>query len=139
MASSSGDPTGIVAFVFLWIGSACIGYAIGYSKGKETEGFLLGLLGPIGWVIAAVIQGTSEAEAARHAAVEQHRAEHPAAQRQQAAPDPTAQYEQLERVHQLHQSGVLTDEEYAAEKRELLGTPEPGSPGSTAAGATEFA
>ena len=74
MASSSGDPTGIVAFLFLWIGSACIGYAIGYSKGKETEGFLLGLLGPIGWVIAAVIQGTSEAEAARHAAVEQHRA-----------------------------------------------------------------
>ena len=42
----------------------------------------------------------------------------PEAAAQQAAPDPIAQ---LKELGQLHQQGVLTDEEFAAQKAKLLG------------------
>ena len=42
----------------------------------------------------------------------------PAAAPVTAAPDPI---EQLKRLGELHQQGVLTDEEFAAEKAKLLG------------------
>jgi hypothetical protein len=42
----------------------------------------------------------------------------PEAAAQQAAPDPIAQ---LKELGQLHEQGVLTDEEFAAQKAKLLG------------------
>ena len=49
-------------FIFFWVMvpavSALVGYLIGGSKGNGLAGLLLGLfLGPLGWLIAAVLSG----------------------------------------------------------------------------------
>ena len=59
----------------------------------------------------------SEQEAEQQAAAE--------AQAQQAAPPPAAgpdPIEQLKQLGELHSSGVLTDEEFAAQKAKILGS-----------------
>jgi hypothetical protein len=40
----------------------------------------------------------------------------------QAAPAPASPIDQLRELGELHQSGVLTDEEFAAQKAKLLGS-----------------
>jgi len=39
-----------------------------------------------------------------------------------AQPSPTMDYDELERLGQLHANGTLTDEEFAAAKAKILGT-----------------
>ena len=41
------------------------------------------------------------------------------------AADPSALVEQLYRLHELHEAGGLSDSEFAAAKRALLGTDQP--------------
>jgi len=38
-----------------------------------------------------------------------------------AEPDPDDYFDDLERLAQLHQDGIITDEEFAAKKKQLLG------------------
>jgi hypothetical protein len=57
--------------VISWLVSAFIGALIGGTKGKAGAGFWCGFfLGPIGWIIAALLQPTTEVEAARQGAVQ---------------------------------------------------------------------
>ena len=64
----------------------------------------------------AVVAGTAGAVARRSAAKQQAAA--PPAQAAEAAPaDP---YEQLKQLGELHEQGILTDEEFAAQKAKLL-------------------
>jgi hypothetical protein len=67
----------------------------------------------------AVVAGTASAVAKRSAASQQ------AASQQAAPPPPAAEaedpYAKLAQLGALHEQGVLTDEEFAAEKAKLLG------------------
>jgi hypothetical protein len=60
----------VIVFFLLWCGvGGFIGYAIGNSKGRATEGFWLGfLLGVIGWIIVAFMQ-PSDAVVSERAAI----------------------------------------------------------------------
>jgi hypothetical protein len=77
----------------------------------------------------AVVAGTASAVAGR---VHHHQNEKWAAQEQQAAgqpqyyePEPAAPVEdeatQLRKIAELHTQGILTDEEFAAKKAQILG------------------
>jgi membrane protease subunit (stomatin/prohibitin family) len=67
----------------------------------------------------AVVAGTASAVARRTANSQQAAAAEQAA----AAPAPAAEdpYEKLKELGALHEQGVLTDEEFAAQKAKLLG------------------
>ena len=68
-------------------------------------------------------QQQAQAQAQQQAAVEQARAEGAAQARQPTAAAPaTADITvELQKLAELHKSGVLTDEEFAAMKKKLLG------------------
>jgi len=69
----------------------------------------------------AQAQQQAQAQAQQQAAVEQARQEG-AAQAQTAAPPATKDVTaELQKLADLHKSGVLTDEEFAAAKKKLLG------------------
>jgi len=70
----------------------------------------------------AQAQQQMQAQAQQQAAVEQARQEG-AAQAQTAAPAPATKdvTAELQKLADLHKSGVLTDEEFAAAKKKLLG------------------
>ena len=70
----------------------------------------------------AQAQQQAQAQAQQQAAVEQARQEG-AAQAQTAAPAPATKdvTAELQKLADLHKSGVLTDEEFAAAKKKLLG------------------
>jgi membrane protease subunit (stomatin/prohibitin family) len=67
----------------------------------------------------AVVAGTAGAVTRRSANKQQAQA----ADQQAAAPAPAAEdpYEQLQKLGELHTQGILTDEEFAAQKAKLLG------------------
>ena len=73
----------------------------------------------------AVVAGTAAGVAGRVQHRQQQRwAQQDYEQAQAAAPPPTAAADpiaQLKELGELHQSGVLTDEEFAAQKAKLLG------------------
>jgi membrane protease subunit (stomatin/prohibitin family) len=68
----------------------------------------------------AQAQQQMQAQAQQQAAIEQAKQEG-AAQAQQAAPAPKDTTAELQKLAELHNSGVLTDEEFAAMKKKLLG------------------
>jgi len=68
----------------------------------------------------AQAQQQMQAQAQQQAAVEQARQEG-AAQAQTAAPATKDVTAELQKLADLHKSGVLTDEEFAAAKKKLLG------------------
>lgn len=81
-----------------------------------------------GMARVAVVSGTATAvsnnvtrrQARRYSeqdAREEYQAQQPVAQ----APSEDDQMAQLEKLGQLHDSGVLTDEEFAAKKKQILG------------------
>ena len=73
----------------------------------------------------AVVAGTATAVSGRVQRRQQARwAEQDAqyAEPAQAAPAATSPVDQLKELGELHDSGVLTDEEFAAQKAKLLGT-----------------
>jgi uncharacterized membrane protein (UPF0136 family) len=55
----------VIIVLLVWAGvGGLIGYAIGNSKGRGTEGFWLGfLLGIIGWIIEAFQKPTADVAA----------------------------------------------------------------------------
>jgi multidrug resistance efflux pump len=65
-------------------------------------------------------QQQQQAQAQQQAAVEQAKQEG-AAQAQAAAPATKDVTAELEKLNNLHKSGALTDEEFAAMKKKLLG------------------
>jgi hypothetical protein len=75
----------------------------------------------------AQAQQQAQAQAQQQAAVEQAKqqgaaeAQQQAAQVQAAAPDTDDISAQVQKLADLHTSGVLTDEEFAAAKKKLLG------------------
>lgn len=73
----------------------------------------------------AVSNRVSRRQSSRWAAQDQgapaYMAEEPPPQQAAAPAAPTAPIEQLKELGELHQSGVLTDEEFAAQKAKLLG------------------
>ncbi len=69
-------------------------------------------------------QQAQAAQAQQQAAVEQARADGAAQAQQQAAPAAPAAKDitaELQKLADLHKQGVLTDEEFAAMKKKLLG------------------
>jgi len=84
----------------------------------------MGLLG--GMARTAVVAGTATAVSNRVSRRQANRwADQEAQEAQYAAPAPTedsdAQIAQLQKLGQLHDQGVLTDEEFAAKKQQILG------------------
>jgi flagellar biosynthesis/type III secretory pathway protein FliH len=70
----------------------------------------------------AQAQQQAQAQAQQQAAIEQAKQEGAAqAQQQAAAPPATDTTAELQKLADLHKSGVLTDEEFAAMKKKLLG------------------
>ncbi len=76
MTVAAGESAVGILLIWAIIGIAVgggIGYSIGNAKGRGTEGFWLGaLLGCLGWIIAALLQPTPEAEAQRLHSIQQH-------------------------------------------------------------------
>lgn len=79
----------------------------------------------------AVVAGTAGAvrhrQDQKYANQDQERYEQEMAQQQAAAPPPAAPVEedkfaQLEKLAELNKQGILTDEEFAAEKAKILGS-----------------
>ncbi len=69
----------------------------------------------------AVVAGTAGAVARRTSNNANEQAAAQAAAAQQAAPPPAEDnYEQLKKLGDLHAQGILTDEEFAAQKAKLL-------------------
>ena len=66
-------------------------------------------------------QQQAQAQAQQQAAVEQARAEGSAQAQQQAAPAATDVTAELQKLADLKNQGILTDEEFAAMKKKLLG------------------
>jgi membrane protease subunit (stomatin/prohibitin family) len=67
-------------------------------------------------------QQQAQAQAQQQAAVEQAKQEGAAQIQQQAAAPPAKDVTaELQKLAELHKSGVLTDEEFAAMKKKLLG------------------
>lgn len=81
----------LVAFALI---SGLIGAIIGGTKGKGGAGFVLGaLLGPIGWLIAAVLTPTADVAVRREKELEAARARYDAQKppvQQQPTPQPPA-------------------------------------------------
>ena len=74
LQQTTNDVNNTALFVFLgWmIFSPIVGYMIGKSRGRPVAGAVLGFfLGWIGWIIAAVIARSPEAEARRNLAIAQ--------------------------------------------------------------------
>ena len=74
LQQTTNDVNNTALFVFLgWmIFSPIVGYMIGKSRGRPVAGAVLGFfLGWIGWIIAAVIARSPEAEARRDLAIAQ--------------------------------------------------------------------
>jgi membrane protease subunit (stomatin/prohibitin family) len=71
----------------------------------------------------AVVAGTASAVGRRSANKQMEANQQAAAAQQAAAPEPPEedQYEQLKKLGDLHAQGILTDEEFAAQKAKLLG------------------
>jgi membrane protease subunit (stomatin/prohibitin family) len=69
----------------------------------------------------AVVAGTASAVGRRSANKEMAAQQQAAAAQQAAAPEPEDTYEQLKKLGDLHTQGILTDEEFAAQKAKLLG------------------
>ncbi len=62
----------LMVFPVWFILSTGVGYLIGKSRGRAALGAVLGFfLGWVGWIIAAVVARSPEAEARRNAAVSQ--------------------------------------------------------------------
>lgn len=80
----------------------------------------------------AVVAGTAGAvrhrQEQRYAAQDQERYEQQLAEQQAAAPPPAPaapvddKFAQLEKLAELQKQGILTDEEFAAEKAKILGS-----------------
>jgi uncharacterized protein HemY len=66
-------------------------------------------------------QAQAQAQAQQQAAVEQARQEGAAQVQQQAAAPAKDTTAELQKLADLHKQGVLTDEEFAAMKKKLLG------------------
>jgi hypothetical protein len=49
----------VLVGIFLLALSCVVGRAVAYSKGRAVAGLLLGLLGPIGWLIAGLLPPSS--------------------------------------------------------------------------------
>ena len=82
-------------------------------------------------VTTAVVAGTAGAvrhrQEQRYAAQDQAQYDEQMGQQQAVAPPPAApaeddKFAQLEKLAQLKQQGILTDEEFAAEKAKILGS-----------------
>ena len=72
LQQTTNDVNNTLLFVFIgWmVISPAIGYMIGKSRGRPVVGAVLGFfLGWIGWIIAAVIARSPEAEARRNQAI----------------------------------------------------------------------
>ena len=74
LQQTTNDTNNTVLFLFVgWmIFSPLVGFMIGKSRGRPVAGAVLGFfLGWIGWIIAAVIARSPEAEARRNLAIAQ--------------------------------------------------------------------
>ncbi len=74
LQQNTTEANNIVFYLFVgWmILSPIVGYMIGKSRGRPVAGAVLGFfLGWIGWIIAAVIARSPEAEARRNLAIAQ--------------------------------------------------------------------
>ena len=62
----------VLVFPLWFVLSTIVGYMIGRSRGRGALGAVLGFfLGWVGWIIAAVVARSPEAEARRNAALTQ--------------------------------------------------------------------
>lgn len=107
------DESGVVLFWLLaWVAFAAVGYAIGNAKGMAGTGLLLGLLlGLIGIVIIAVMPAKQGAPSGTYAALPQ-------------PPNSglgTSLTDSLRELESLKAEGLLTEDEFAQQKRRLLG------------------
>lgn len=55
----------VLAIIMMICGA--VGYAIGEPKGRQDQGFWLGLLGIVGWIVIALLPPTDEVSAKRAA------------------------------------------------------------------------
>jgi hypothetical protein len=73
----------------------------------------------------AVVAGTATAVSNRVSRRQANRSESPQQQQdlqaQPAAPESSSEIQQLEEFAKLHEQGILTDEEFAAKKQQILG------------------
>lgn len=104
--------TGLIVVAFVALGCAAWTAQLAENRGRNPVpwGFVGLFTGIIGVIIAACLRPTVEAEASRLEAVE--------AARPAKAP---ASIDALARLVELHDAGKLTDDEFVAAKRQLLG------------------
>ena len=118
-----------MAVVIIWIICACIGLAIGQQKGRATEGFILGLvLGLIGVLIIVIMKPAAGFQTAQIPQIAPNYVPATTALPQAQPSVSAAQLsstgsvtDALRELEQLRQDGVLSDAEFAATKKKLLG------------------
>ena len=105
------------AFIIIWLICAAIGAAIGNQKGMAVQGAILGLvLGLIGVLIIAIIPATNPSTASPMVVVNQGAPLSP-----QPIMGGVGLADSLRELDSLHADGLLTDDEFRAQKRVLLG------------------
>jgi hypothetical protein len=116
------------AAVWAMIG-AIVGMAIGSPKGRRDTGLWLGLLlGPVGWIIVAVMEPNPEVEAARIASIASFQAN---LNIRDSAPEPIARenssqlnqakIDALTKIAELLDKGILSQDEFLDQKKRILG------------------
>lgn len=115
-----GEGHGIIFWLVLAVVGGLIGSVVARAKHAPTQlGFLWGFfLGPLGWIIAALV--LKDGRTAKVDLEEKMRRARDLA-RQQDAPKPRSSVaDELAKLAALKNSGALTEDEFAAEKRKLL-------------------
>jgi hypothetical protein len=116
------------AFIIIWLICAAIGAAIGNQKGMAVQGAILGLvLGLIGVLIIAIIPAKNPATASPMFVVNQGTPLSP-----QPNMGGAGLADSLRELDSLHTEGLLTDDEFRAQKRVLLGFGDGDLPARTA-------
>lgn len=111
----------------VWLICGVIGIAWGHSKGRTGLGFVLGFfLGLIGLLIFAFVkprpnQLSPTGQALREIPANVNRLAAATAE-SRAAPAPASIAEELARFGDLREKGLITEDEFLAQKARLLGT-----------------
>jgi hypothetical protein len=106
------DIEALSPWIGVWLVCGLIASGIGTSKGLAGGGWFFAglLLGPLGVVFAMMASRTPQVEAERQRAIDA-----------ELGRTPPTSVDELAKLAEMHDAGVLSDDEFEAAKRKALG------------------